>query len=135
MSVGILLITHTGIGNALLNVAYKAFGNLPLPITQLPINDEPQLELLITKAAYLIKKLDSGHGVLIATDIYGSTPSTIAKKISELGYQVGVVSGLNLPMLFKIMNYPFLDLEQLIDKALAGGREGIIQMLHQEPQY
>lgn len=127
MSVGILLVTHTGIGNALLNVAYNTFGNLSLPITQLSVSRDPDLELMVTKAAYLVKKLDAGQGVLVATDMYGSTPSNIAQNLQKLGYAVRIVSGLNLPMLFRILNYPFLNLEELVQKAVSAGQQGIFE--------
>lgn len=129
MSVGILLVTHSGIGNALLNVAYNTFGNLPLPITQLSVSRDPDPELMVTKAAYLVKKLDAGQGVLIATDMYGSTPSNIAQNLQNLGYPIRIVSGLNLPMLFRILNYPFLSLEELVEKAVSGGKEGVIESM------
>ena len=36
-----------------------------------------------------------------------------------------VISGVNLPMLVRMMNYPGLDISQLVEKAVSGGREGI----------
>ncbi|MFO1258370.1 MAG: PTS fructose transporter subunit IIA [Gammaproteobacteria bacterium] len=135
MSVGILLVTHSGIGNALLNTAYNTFGNLPLPITQLSVSRDPDPELMVTKAAYLVKKLDSGQGVLIATDMYGSTPSNIAQNLQNLGYPIRIVSGLNLPMLFRILNYPFLSLSELVEKALSGGKEGIVESIQTNSQH
>lgn len=127
MSVGILLITHSGIGSALLNVASGTFGVLPMPVTQLSINRDADPELLIAKAGYLVKNLDSGNGVLVLTDMFGSTPSNVAQGLQQLGAKVRVVAGLNLPMLFRVLNYPNLDLAQLARKAVSGGREGILE--------
>ncbi len=36
------------------------------------------------------------------------------------------VAGVNLPMLVRVLNYPVLDLATLADKALSGGRDGIL---------
>ena len=41
---------------------------------------------------------------------------------------VRVVSGMNLPMLIRVLNYPELDLETLADKALSGGRDGVMRV-------
>lgn len=127
MRVGILLITHSGIGGALLNVAYGTFGQLPLEVSQLSVSRDPEPELLITKAGYLVRKLDSGAGVLVLTDMFGSTPSNVAQGLQQQGFAIRVVAGLNLPMLFRVLNYPILPLEQLAKKAVSGGQEGIFE--------
>jgi len=36
-----------------------------------------------------------------------------------------MVSGINLPMLVRVMNYPQLSLDELADKAVTGGRDGV----------
>jgi PTS system ascorbate-specific IIA component len=39
---------------------------------------------------------------------------------------VRTVTGMNLSMLMRVFNYPQLDLEQLAEKAVSGGRNGIV---------
>ena len=63
--------------------------------------------------------------MLVLTDMYGSTPSNIAVGLQREG-RVDVVAGVNLPMLVRVLNYPFLDLATLAAKALSGGRDGIM---------
>jgi PTS system ascorbate-specific IIA component len=36
-----------------------------------------------------------------------------------------IVSGVNLPMLVRVFNYPDLTLPELAEKALSGGRDGV----------
>ncbi|MGD9591777.1 MAG: PTS sugar transporter subunit IIA [Candidatus Berkiella sp.] len=129
MSVGILLITHSGIGGALLNVASGTFGRLPLEISQLSVSRDPDPDLLIEKASYLVRKLDAGEGVLVLTDMFGSTPSNVAQGLQHQGFAICVVTGLNLPMLFRVLNYPHLELNQLAKKAVSGGKDGIFEPL------
>ncbi|MBI2791649.1 MAG: PTS fructose transporter subunit IIA [Gammaproteobacteria bacterium] len=129
MSVGILLITHSGIGGAFLNVAYGTFGKLPLEISQLSVCRDPDPDLLIAKAGYLVRKLDAGDGVLVLTDMFGSTPSNVSQGLQHQGFAIRVVTGLNLPMLFRILNYPHLPLNLLAKKAVSGGKEGIFEPL------
>lgn len=129
MSVGILLITHSGIGGALLNVASGTFGNLPLEVLPLSVSRDPDPENLIAKAGCLIRKLDAGEGVLVLTDMFGSTPSNVAQGLLQQGFAIRVITGLNLPMLFRVLNYPHLALPQLAKKALSAGKEGIFEPL------
>lgn len=132
MAVGILLITHSGIGSALLNVAYGTFGQLPLEIAQLSVSRDPEPELLISQASGLVRKLDAGHGVLVLTDMFGSTPSNVAQGLQHQGFGIRVVTGLNLPMLFRILNYPHLNLSQLAKKAVSSGQDGIFEPVHNQ---
>ncbi|MGE3318096.1 MAG: PTS sugar transporter subunit IIA [Candidatus Berkiella sp.] len=132
MSVGILLITHSGIGGALLNVAHGTFGQLPLCTTHLSVSRDPEPELLLAKAAQLVRKLDSGSGVLVLTDMFGSTPSNIAQGLQNQGFNIRVITGLNVPMLFRILNYPHLALGPLAKKAVDGGKDGIFEPLHEQ---
>lgn len=129
MSVGILLITHSGIGCALLNVAHGTFGKLQANIDHLSVSRDPNPELLISKAAAMVRKLDDGEGVLVLTDMFGSTPSNVAQGLQHQGYAIRVVTGLNLPMLFRALNYPNLPLAQLAKKAVAGAKDGIFEPL------
>ena len=57
--------------------------------------------------------------------MFGATPSNIAGSITPKE-RVRVVCGVNLPMLIRVLNYCGLDLETLADKAVTGGRDGIL---------
>ena len=80
---------------------------------------------MLRDAKQAAEKLDSGDGVLVLTDMYGATPSNIACRLRKL-HDVRVVAGLNLPMLIRVLNYPGLDLDELMHKALSGGRDGVL---------
>jgi PTS system ascorbate-specific IIA component len=82
-------------------------------------------DVLEKEVSETIIELDTGQGVLILTDIYGATPSNIA--CSSTSDTVEIVAGLNLPMLIRVMNYPGLSLAELKQKAVSGGKEGIMQ--------
>lgn len=66
-----------------------------------------------------------GDGVLVLTDIYGSTPGNIANRLFD-AHGVAVIAGINVPMLIRVLNYPDLSLEELVNKAVTGGHDGII---------
>ena len=67
--------------------------------------------------------LDKGSGVLILTDVIGTTPSNIASSIDH--ENIKIVAGLNLSMILNVFNYPTETLDQLSKKAIEGGAEGI----------
>ena len=127
MAVGVLLLTHEGLGTALLAVATRLLRQLPLKTEafELPFDADP--DLLLPQASSALRRVDSGDGVLVLTDLYGASPSNLAAKLARIGTPVRRVSAVNLPMLLRVMNYAELDLEELPNVAAAGARNGAIQ--------
>lgn len=126
MSTGILLITHDGIGAGLLDTARYMLGELPVPAEALAVDSDADTGELDRRAAALARGLDDGQGVLVLTDLVGSTPANVADRVAESD-RVIVVTGVNLPMLVKALNYARLPVGELAAKAVEGGRAGIIQ--------
>ncbi len=125
MSVGLLLISHQDIASHLLETTRKMLNTCPLATRALEVPLDYPVEKVLAQAREYIKNLDTGNGVLILTDIYGATPSNIAKTLCETE-QCKLVAGLNLPMLVRILNYPQLSLEEMALKAVTGGHDGIL---------
>ena len=127
MSVGVLVVAHNHIGDALLEAVSGIMGTSPMPVASLAVTSPPDLGELVQQGHEHIQSLDRGHGVLILTDAFGSTPSNLAVR---LGAYTGtaVVSGFNLPMLLRVMNYPDSPLEVLQERAYTGGRDGVIRV-------
>lgn len=124
MSVRVLLITHEDIGAALLKATKKTFGKLPIPAQVVAIKYNADPDNVSARLKKLAEKSDENDGFLILTDMYGSTPCNIALALKD--YDVQVISGLNLPMLIRVMNYPGLNLTELAEKALSGGKDGVV---------
>jgi mannose PTS system EIIA component len=124
MAVGLLVVTHDQIGETLLYTARRMLGSIPMPTRSLPVQTDTSPEVLAAQAATLAEQIDDGDGVIVLTDMYGSTPSNIAYGLMQEG-RVNVISGINLPMLIRTLNYATLDLEALTEKAVSGGKEGI----------
>jgi PTS system ascorbate-specific IIA component len=125
MKVGVLIVAHDQLGRVLLDTAIGTIGHSPLAVEVLPVSRDMDPDLLLAQARELLQKIDSGAGVLVLTDMYGSTPGNIACRLQE-GNQVQVVAGVNLPMLFRVLNYPNLDLDGLTEKAVSGGSAGVL---------
>jgi PTS system ascorbate-specific IIA component len=127
MSVSLLIITHEGVGSVLLNAVKQTLGSeLPLSVTTVELKIHTDPDLLSNKLKKVVEPLNQGEGLLILTDLFGSTPSNIARSIQGCK-EMRIVTGLNLPMLIRVMNYPQLNLEQLAEKARTGGQCGIIE--------
>jgi PTS system mannose-specific IIA component len=125
MTVGILLLTHENYGDVSLQTVKSILGVCPLETKSLGVPFDANPDYVYSEAKHYVKILDHGEGVLILTDLYGSTPSNIAHRLIEEGRTV-VISGLNLSMLMRVLNYPNLSLEELVDKASRGGTEGVV---------
>ncbi len=125
MSVSILTITHGNIGYELLLTAKSMLRELPLNFRSISVSDKCKPENVLNKAMQLCSTLDEGDGILILTDIFGSTPSNICNKL-KCNINTHVITGINLPMLIRVMNYPELCLKDLVNKALSGAHDGIV---------
>lgn len=125
MSVGLFIITHNEIGRQLLDTAIAMLDACPLHALTLEVHADSDLDTLMRQAREAAQQLDDGHGLLVLTDVYGSTPSNIANSLQE-NREARVISGVNLPMLVRILNYPHLGLDELTDKAISGGTDGIL---------
>ena len=51
--------------------------------------------------ASAIRRVDSGRGAIILTDLFGGTPSNLAISLLEAG-RIEVIAGINLPMLIRL---------------------------------
>ncbi len=133
MTCGILLVTHPGVGTALLDVATRLLRQLPLKTEAFEVPFDADLDALLPLASAALRRVDSGEGVLILTDLYGASPANLAGQLARLGTPVRRVSALSLPMLLRVMNYPEQGLDQLPATAAAGTRNGaIVEMLERE---
>jgi len=125
MTIGVLLVSHESLGQTMLDICVKTLSVCPLATKTLSVPQECDPEELAIAAEKMVKDLDAGDGVLILTDLCGGTPSNIARRLSQFQHAI-VVAGLNMPMLMRILNYPDLSLEEMAERAVDGGRQGVL---------
>jgi PTS system ascorbate-specific IIA component len=133
MSVGLLIITHGGIGASLLETATRMLGGCPLRARTLAVVQESERDALVEEAHRMAEAIDAGEGVLVLTDMFGSTPANVARALMDRP-EVRVLAGINLPMLVRVLNYPVLPLAEMAAKAESGGRDGVLLCPQQGPQ-
>ena len=126
MSIGLLIVTHNTIGADLLATAQDIIGKPPIEVVTIDIKSNSDYERKAEDVEKSIIRLDRGDGVLVLTDLFGSTPSNIAVKAAAR-HNAKVVAGINLAMLIRIFNYYKLPLDKLIDKAVAAGHDSVFE--------
>ena len=126
MSCAIVLLTHPGLGHALQEVAQRLLGALPLHCQSIDVPYDQDPALLLQPALALMHNLDTGDGILLLTDLYGASPSNLASQLQHHHRHCRRVSGVNLPMLLRVMNYPDLALDRLTLIAADAPRNGAI---------
>ena len=123
--IGLLILAEKNLGSGLIATVVHTLGGRPpqLEATELDHSAPPeQIEALLRQG---LEKVDQGDGVLILADVYGATHTNIACRLLARGH-IELITGVNLPMLLRVLNYRSLKMDDLIDKALSGGCGGII---------
>ncbi len=98
--IGVLVVTHCGLGDALLETAEFILGEKPDAMDAVSIDLNENADKLRDKLADAIKKLKTDDGILILTDMFGGTPSNLSYSFLEENC-IEVVSGVNLPILIR----------------------------------
>ncbi|MFZ9615083.1 MAG: PTS sugar transporter subunit IIA [Fluviibacter sp.] len=126
--VGILLLTHGRLGEALFDCARHVLGgNVPDHVAILSAGQDEPVEDVEARARELLTTLNQGGGVLVLTDLLGATPARVAARLIEPG-KVEALSGVSLPMVLRAINYRNRLLEALVKKALLAGTECTVAM-------
>lgn len=131
--IGLIVLAEKGLAAGLVGAAVRTLGNPPPGLQTVAVDCTAPPEEILRHIRQAIQDADYGRGVLILADIYGATHTNLACQLLERG-RVELVSGANLPMLFKAINYRHLGMDDLIDKALSGGGGGIVVAARSVPR-
>ena len=101
--IGIVVVTHKQLGDALIDAAEFILGARPDGVVSVSININENADKLREKISEGIKNVNMKEGVLILTDMFGGTPSNLSYSFLEEG-RTEVISGVNLPILIKAIN-------------------------------
>ena len=126
--IGILLISHGTFGESLVQNVCHVLNKRPPQLAQLGVAAQDDPLDLLPVARRLVAEVDSGEGVLVLTDIHGASPANLALKLLAPGRIEGV-AGVNLPMLLRVITYRTHDMPTVLQKAVSGGHDGVINML------
>ncbi len=127
----ILLVAHAPLASALLSVAQHVFSELApdmLAIDVAPQDDVPTVESNIRSALRTLLDRAVSQGlvapeVLVLVDVFGATPCNAALAAAD-GLSVRVVTGVSVPMLWRVLGYADKTMDELVISAVAGAAQG-----------
>ncbi|MRV73291.1 PTS fructose transporter subunit IIA [Duganella sp. FT92W] len=125
--VGILLMTHAPLGQAFIAACNHVFRGETEKLEAIDVLADQDLNEVQALAQAAIKRLDSGAGVLVITDIKGGTPANCCNKLADAG-RVEVIAGISLPMLLRAITYRRDTLDVVVEMALAGAQNGAVRV-------
>ena len=123
--IGILVIAHDDLAEALEKAATMIFGKKPEGWMNVAIRAEDSPEQIISKVKSAINKMRRTDGLIVFTDMLGGTPSNVALPFVEEG-KMELISGVNLPMVIKaLQERDEKPLAELAERVKQWGRESI----------
>ena len=122
---GIILVTHMDYGNALLRAAEFITGPIQ-DCTCIQADSSLEVEETVARLKEAADRLNNGNGVLVLTDMFGGTPTNLSLSLLGSRTDVEVLTGVNLPMLLRVLSNRKLPLAEMVELALKAGCEGII---------
>ena len=132
MNIRIIMVAHAPLAHALRACALHVYPDCAEDLIAMDVSAEEDPDITLEKLEYLRDDL-ANSPTLVLTDIFGATPSNVAKKFVE-GTPAKLIAGVNLPMLLRAINYRNESLEALMQRALAGGAQGVMQVAVTAPQ-
>ncbi len=130
-----LIVAHAPLASALKAVAQHTFPDCAKRLEALDVPPDMLPEEIEARLRVLIRGF-SDKETLVLTDVFGATPCNVAKQLAlqdDLG-QIKVVTGVNVPMLWRALCYADDSLDALVARAVAGATQGIMQVAASRPQ-
>ncbi len=131
----VLIIAHTPLASSLCAAAAHTYPNLSAQVAALDVGPDDTPEEIAGHARDCIDAL-AQDDVLILVDVFGATPCNALRALADPAH-VRVLAGVNVPMLWRTLCYlkdPRETLETLSERALAGGRQGVMAVSVSAPQ-
>jgi PTS system mannose-specific IIA component len=101
--VGGIIIAHGTLAESLVKTAETIVGEAE-NVRTVSVMDGETTEQIRDKLEEAVKDVKKNDGVIIFTDMFGGSPTNIALSVLEEGV-VEILTGVNLPMLLKFLNY------------------------------
>lgn len=129
---GLLIIAHAPLASSLKAVAEHAYPDCSRLLEALDVEPTMSPEEAEARAGELLARVRRPEA-LILTDVFGATPCNVAQRLAD-GVQVKVVTGVNVPMLWRTLCYAGEPLDATVTRALAGATQGVMQVANARPQ-
>jgi PTS system ascorbate-specific IIA component len=100
---GLLIIAHAPLASSLKAVAEHAYPDCASQLGALDVLPNVAVDEVEAQARQMLERLAAPE-LLIFTDVFGATPCNIAQRLAD-GVRVKVVTGVNVPMLWRTLCY------------------------------
>ena len=118
--IGLVLVTHGRLADEFKAALEHVMGPQK-QIESITIGAEDDADLCRSDIIEAVKRVDSGDGVAILTDMFGGTPSNLAISLMGTGH-IEVIAGVNLPMLIRLASVrKEMDVAAAVEAAQAAG--------------
>lgn len=98
--IGLVLVAHGQLAHEF-HAALEHVVGPQEQIVSVAIGPDDDMEARRVDIVAAIETVDSGSGVIVATDMFGGTPSNLAISVMD-DQDIEVVAGINLPLLIKL---------------------------------
>lgn len=132
MNTRLFLIAHAPLAHALRECALHVFPDCAPDVVALDVPPNQPPEETLAAARILLQQQESAP-VLVLADVFGATPCNVAQRLVD-GVHTRLVAGVNLPMLLRAVSYRAQPLDVLVERALAGGAQGVMPVAVAAPQ-
>lgn len=129
---GLLIIAHAPLASALYGVAAHVYPDDLGGVRALDVPPDWSAEQVEQAARGMLEEVRHPQA-LILSDVFGATPCNVAQRLAD-GTNVRVVTGVNVPMMWRALSYLREPLDTLVPRAVAGGTQGVMQVAAQRPQ-
>ncbi len=121
--IGIVLVAHGNLAKEMVHVLHHVVGSQD-NLEYVGISNSDDMELKRHEILEKTSAVDTGDGVVVVTDMFGGTPSNLAISMLE-ERNIEVISGMNLPMLVKLVRVRNETLADAVAQAQEAGQKYI----------
>jgi PTS system ascorbate-specific IIA component len=129
---GLVIIAHAPLASSLKSVAEHAFPDCASRLVAFDVPPDMPAEEVEAHGRRILDALP-GRAAIIFTDVFGATPCNVAQRLAD-GVHVKVVTGVNVPMLWRSLCYAGDTLDAGVARAVAGATQGVMQVATTRPQ-
>ena len=129
---GLFIIAHAPLASSLKAVAEHAYPDCAPQLAVLDVLPDMPVEEVEAHARRILES-QTAQELLIFTDVFGATPCNIAQRLAD-GVRIKVVTGVNVPMLWRTLCYADESLDAVVARAISGATQGVMQVATSRPQ-
>jgi len=123
----LLIVAHAPLAHALQAVAQHVYPDCCSGVHALDVPADWSLQEVEQRLGHELEAFGDAD-VLVLVDVFGATPCKAAQAVVARRPRTRLVAGVNVPMLWRSVCYADCGLDELVERALAGARGGVLEL-------